>query len=443
MKMMPRRLLSLWLPANLQPGSVQPGSVAPDEALALWCQQYTPLTALQPPDGVLLDITGCAHLFGGEAALKAHLLARLPGARLAIAGTAAAAWALARYAAVTSEGSDEDLTGLPLAALGLAEPTIARLRRVGIRRIGQLMRLPRAELTAGFGPEPLRRLECALGRAPEAQHFIGPPPDWRETARFAEPILTPAQLHAACARLAATLCARLAASARGATALTARFHLVDRKLPEFTLRFALPCRDEFQIGKLCREQLNRIDPGFGVEAVSLHAVLTEPLAAVQHAIETSAQPAAPDHALALNTLLNRLGTKRLWRAAAHETHIPEYASRRLPVTATPPRWPRPPHRRPLRLLARPAPITAIAPVPDEPPLLFTWRGASHRIAAATGPERIARDWWRRPPDDVPETERIRDYYEVEDISGARFWVFRAGTHGGAAPVRWYLHGFFG
>jgi len=421
-----RRLLSLWLSEGLPPAEL--------EALAAWCQQYSPLTAVDPPDGVFIDITGCAHLFGGETKLRAHILSRLPKARLAIADSAAAAWALARY----GEAGDEDIAPLPLAALNLNPRSIVRLRRVGVRRIGELMRLPRAELTAGFGAEPVLKLQRALGQAPEILKFFSQPPDWREMAHFVEPIFAPAQLQAALARLAGALCARLADAQLGATLLQARFHRIDRQLPEFSLRFASPCRDEFEIAKLCKEKLQTIDPGFGMETISLTAV-TETLAPVQRGMEGE----TPDYARPVNTLLNRLGREKLWRAAPHESHVPEFAVKKMTVSVPPALWGRPRHKRPVKLLDRPVAITAIAPVPDDPPAVFTWRGKNYRVARATGPERIAREWWQGEPATRPETEQIRDYYEVEDVSGARFWVFRAGMHGGAAPVRWYLHGFFG
>jgi protein ImuB len=424
-----RRLLSLWLPNGAAPAEL--------ERLAAWSQTYSPLTAVDPPDGVFIDITGCAHLFGGEGLLLAHLRARLPAARLAIANTAIAAWALARY----GEAGDENLSPLPLAALNLNPRTITRLRRVGIRRIGELSRLPRAELTAGFGPEPLRQLQRALGQEPEALKFFASPPDWRETARFAEPIFAPAQLQAALARLTEALCARLAAAELGATMLQARFHRIDARLPEFCLRFAAPCRDAAQIIKLAHEKLaQNIDPGFGVEAIALTATGTEILAPSQRGMARE----AADFSRPINTALNRLGSEKFFRAAPHATHVPEFAVRRLPVSLPPAPWGKPRHKRPIKLLARPAPITAVAPVPDDPPVLFSWRGKIFRIARATGPERIAREWWRHGHDNTrPETEQIRDYYEVEDAAGARFWLFRAGMHGGAAPVRWFLHGFFG
>ena len=433
---MKRRLLSLWLPngPNLQDPSAAPAD--PLSELALWCQQYSPLTAIDPPNGVLIDITGCAHLFGGEARMRLHIEARLPGSRSAIADTAAAAWGLARYGAPGSE----DLGPLPLAALRLDPVTVRKLRRVGIRRIGELRRLPRAELTAGYGAEPLRRLALAFGQAPEGQKFISPPPDWREIEHYAEPIFAPQQLQAALTRLAPKLCGRLGNAGRGVTQLVARFYRIDSQCPEFLLRFASPTHDECHIRRLLIEKLTGIDPGFGVEAVSLTAVATEACPPLQRSTE---QP-APDYSQAIDTILNRLGPKNFWRVKPHASHIPERQIRRLAVMQKPERWSKPLQPRPVQLLAKPAAITAIAPVPDDPPVTFSWRGKTHRIRRATGPERIARDWWTRAHDNArPEVDHVRDYYEVEDTSGARFWVFRAGTHDGISPPRWYLHGFFG
>jgi protein ImuB len=183
-----------------------------------------------------------------------------------------------------------------------------------------------------------------------------------------------------------------------------------------------------------------IDPGFGVEAISLSATTTEHCPPVQR----STEQAGPDYSRAIDTILNRLGPKNVWRVKPHQSHIPEHAVRRMPVTMPPVPWTKPFHPRPVQLLAKPAAITAIAPVPDDPPIMFSWRGKTHRIRQATGPERIARDWWSHSRDNTrPETDHIRDYYAVEDMNGARFWVFRAGTHDGVSPPRWYLHGFFG
>lgn len=431
--MLQRRLLSLWYPKTLLKRGGAPGDLT---ALALWCQIYSPLTATDPPDGIMIDITGCAHLFRGEAGLAASLAARLPGVRLAIANTAAAAWALARY----GEPGSEDILDLPLAALQIDARVVTKLRRIGVRRIGELQRLPRAEIVARYGQDPVLRLAQALGGAPEALRFIAPPPEWREIEPYAEPIFAPMQLQGALQRLTIKLCNSLRAAMRGATAIVARFYRIDRQCPQIILGFAAPCADEPQISKLlCEKLAQHIDPGFGIEAISLEANTTEPLVPVQRGMAEE----TPDYTQALNTLLNRLGAKRLWRIGSFASYIPEYAAKRLPVNAVPASYAKPPHPRPLRLLARPDAITAIAPVPDDPPVLFTWRGKVHKIIQATGPERIARDWWCHEHDNTrPESEKIRDYYVVEDDEGARFWLFRAGLHEGVSPARWYLHGFF-
>jgi protein ImuB len=380
----------------------------------------------------MLDITGCAHLFGSEAGLIAAVAARLPGARMAIADTAAAAWGLARYGA--------ELMELPVAALRLPPETSAKLRKIGVRKVGQLARLPRAGLVAGYGKEPALRLAQMLGEAPEIIRFIAAPPEWQEAEHYAEPIFTPAQLQAALARLVAKLCARLEDATLGATALTARFYRIDRVCPEIVLGFAAPCRDEVQIAKLlCEKLAQEIDPGFGIETIALEAAVVEKLALVQRNIAGE----IPDYAPPLNTLLNRLGGAKIWRARPHQSYIPEYAVRRVPVNQKPAPWTKPLHPRPVRLLARPEPITAIAPVPDDPPVQFTWNRQVHRVRHATGPERIARDWWAHPYDPTrPEDEKVRDYYAVENSDGARFWLFRAGLHEGVSAPRWYLHGFF-
>jgi protein ImuB len=438
---MARRLLSLWFPSGLPEAGAAAGTT--DDrltALALWCQCYTPMTAIDPPDGITLDITGCAHLFGGEAGLRARILQRFPGARLAIANTGLAAWGLARYGEAPAGGpGSEDLAPLPIAALNLPRRAVLQLRRVGVRRIGELARLPRAELTSGYGPEPPAALARALGQAPEPRRFLQPPPEYRVAEHYAEPLLAPAQLQAALARLAEALCIRLAAAELGAVALAARCYRVDALRPELSLGFASPSRDAAQFARLLKEKLQGLDPGFGVEAISLEAAV-ERLVPAQHGLA----PAVPDYVKPIDTLLNRLGDSKIWRVAPHASHIPEYAARRIGLRLAPAPWIKPRYPRPLRLLAQPDPIRAIAPVPDDPPVFFAWRGGEHRIVRATGPERIARDWWCHPYDAArPEAEKIRDYYAVEDTAGGRFWVFRAGLHGGAAPVRWYLHGFFG
>jgi protein ImuB len=145
----------------------------------------------------------------------------------------------------------------------------------------------------------------------------------------------------------------------------------------------------------------------------------------------------------VDRLTNRLGEGAVWRAEAFPSHAPERAVRRRPPLSPPggPDW-RSGLPRPVRLFARPEPIEVIAPVPDDPPVQFHWRGQRHRVRRAEGPERLAQEWWRRPFE-TADPSRTRDYYQVEDEAGARFWLFRAGLYDPENPPRWWLHGLFG
>lgn len=422
-------------------------------SLAAWCERYTPLATPDPQDGIFLDITGCAHLFAhGEEALAADLSSRLERnalpCRIAIAGTPGAAWALARSA--TARGTctilppgqeKEALSVLPVALLRLEARTVASLRRVGLKSIGELARQPRGEITGRFGPMPMLRLDQAYGTAAEAIAWPRPPAPWAERLAFAEPIGTPEDLSRALAHLAQRLCARLEAAERGARRFTASFFRVDDQRPAIAIGTARPVCDAAYITRLLKEKLEKIDPGFGIDAVVLEAEETAPLAPPQRTLAEFGTPPLPDLAASIDALANRLGPERLWRAAPQESHLPERSVRRIPPLAPCPAWQLDPSvERPLRLLRRPEPIEATAPVPDDPPILFRWRGALHRVRAASGPERIAAEWWRRTPEEGrPERDQIRDYYRVEDTDGARFWIFRAGL---AGTPRWFLHGLF-
>ncbi len=422
-------------------------------SLAAWAERYTPLAAPDPPDGLILDITGCEHLFGGEVALAADLAARLERFalphRLAIAGTPAAAWALARAVAPSGPvtrirpGTEAAaLAALPIALLRLDARMVAGLRRLGLRSIGELARQSRSGLAARFGPLPTLRLDHAFGRAEEPIAWPRLPQPWEARRAFAEPIGTPDDLARTLDQLTTDLCDRLAAGERGATSLVATFIRLDGAHPAIAVATALPSHDPQRLARLLREKLPAIDPGFGIDAAILAAETTAPLRPPQSSLGPLSLETTPPLAATIDTLANRLGPAALWRPAPCDSHIPERAATRLPPLAKAPAWELDPSaERPIRLFHRPEPIEATALVPDEPPIQFRWRGALHRVRAATGPERIAAEWWRRTPDDSqPETNRIRDYYRVEDSAGARFWLFRIGLDG---TPRWFLHGLFG
>jgi protein ImuB len=432
------------------------GDAAALVRLAAWCERYTPLVAADPPDSMWLDITGCpiADPDGGSRFAQdiiERLLAIGIPCRVAVAGTMGAAWALAhamlseRRICIVAQGQERAaLTGLPIGALRLDPRIVSRLRRVGLRRIGELLRLPRRDLTSRFGPMPGLRLDHALGSAEEAIAWLHPPIVWQERLDFAEPISTPEDLARALALLTVRLCRRLAGHDQGAHRFVVRFYRTDAQVPRLVVATAMPVRDAAHVGKLLCEKLGSIDPSFGIDVITLVAEDTALLQTEQIGLDGHAQAEAEGElARLLDTLSNRLGPDRVWRVTPHESHQPERRERRTAATIAPVvGWTGTPSAaRPIRLLQRPEPIEVMALLPDDPPLVFRWRRVLHRVRSATGPERIANEWWRIT-DAPPQADRIRDYYQVEDENGARFWIFRAGLHGEDDKPNWYLHGLF-
>jgi protein ImuB len=415
--------------------------------LAAWALWATPLTAPAPPDGVWLDITGCAHLHGGEAALLATLHARLAragiAARLGLADTPGAAHALARAHSappIAAPGEHQAaLAPLSVAALRLDPETVALLGRLGVATIGDLMRLPRAPLARRAGRTPLLRLDQALGRAEEPIAPLLPPEAPRARKDFAEPIATAEQIAAAISALVGPVCATLEAEGLGARGLDLVFARVDGAAQTVRIGTAAPSRAPAHLARLLIERIETVDPGLGVEAMTLVATSTDRLAYAQPGgllADAATPPMLPP---LVDRLVNRLGPTKVWRAAPVETDIPERAVRRLPPLAPPTGsgsiWDRP---RPIRLLDPPQEVEAMALLPDHPPAQFVWRRVRHRIRRADGPERIAGEWWLRDA----EMDAVRDYYRLEDESGRRFWVFRRGngTDPHTGDRRWFLHG---
>jgi protein ImuB len=419
--------------------------------LADWATRWTPLVALDGTDGLWLDVTGAAHLFGGERALLDDLLARLAragiSARAALAPTPGAAHALARFVAgapIVEEGrAVEALRPLPVAALRLPAPAREGLERLGVRTIADLMRLSRGALDRRFGPVPMRQLERALGRAPEPITPLKPPLDWLVRLPFAEPLGTQAALEAALAEAARTLCGLLVAEGRGATRLDLALYRSDGTVIRTHIGAARPSRDPAHLARLLIERLAQapdgLDVGLGLDLLVLAAAETAPFEGVQSRLDGEDVEGAAIADL-VDRLATRLGPGRVGRLVPVESHMPERAQafvgaleRRVAEADMP--WlddlPRP-----LRLLPQPEPVEVMASLPDGPPALFRWRRVPYRIVRAEGPERLAPEWWRRDG-------RTRDYYRVEDSDGRRFWLYRAGLYDDREPSpEWYLHGFF-
>ena len=417
------------------------------EALCDWCARISPAVALDAPDGLFLDITGVDHLWGGEAAMADDLTARLAAngipARTAVANTPGAAWALAHFARdrtiAAPDATMAHLARLPIQALRLEAATAAQIARLGLVTIGRLAGTPRDQITRRFGAAVVQRLDQALGRTEEALVFRRPPNPWFARLAFAEPISTPDDLARVAEDITALMCARLDAEGRGARRFELCFHRLDGLAQRVSIGLALPGREGARIARLFTPHLETIDPGFGVEVATLIAAQVERLAPRQQRLDAHAE-IAPEDGLAplVDRLTGRLGANAVWRAEAWPSHVPERAVvRRPPLSVSPGGGWDIARPRPLRLFRRPEPIEATALIPDDPPISFRWRGAVHRVRRAEGPERVAPEWWRSA------RARTRDYYRVEDETGARFWLFRAGLYGEEPSPKWWLHGLFG
>ena len=425
------------------------GDAAALEHLALWAlRRYAPVVAADPPDGLMIDVTGAAHLKGGEAALLTDLIERLAAigvaAHAAIAPTYGAAHALARFAAnptlIVAEGLAAMLTPLPIAVLRLPADTIDGLRRLGFDTVGELAAAPRGSLALRFGPEPGRRLDQAFGRVDEPIEPLTAPELIRVERRHAEPIAAPETIARYTGILTEKLCAALEGRALGARKLDLLFHRVDNRIEAIRVGTAKPVRDVKRLTRLLCDRIETVDPGFGIERMSLAAPVAEPLDFRRGASSLVDAP-APDISELIDTLANRVGDGALYRLAPVESAVPERGLRRLaplapPAGATwPAAWPRP-----SRLIEPPERVEAIALLPDRPPVAFTWRGTRRRVKCADGPERIFGEWWKREA----ELSAVRDYFMVEDEAGERFWLFRAGDgeDPGTGSHAWFLHGLF-
>lgn len=421
------------------------------DRLAVWAhRRYAPVVAADRPDGIVIDSTGADHLHGGEEAMLADMVDRLTGfgitTRAAVADTWGAAHALARYAArpafAAAPGSSAAVIApLPVAALRLSADLAADLRLLGFERVADLLALERGPLALRFGPEVGRRLDQALGRIAEPIVSLRPPGRIEVRRDFVEPIGAAETIARWIDELVVRLCRVLATRGLGVRRLDLDCRKVDGSAQVVRVGTASPVRDAKRLTRLLGDKIETIDPGFGIEEMTLGASIVEPLPEKQIATALVEAP-APDVSSLIDTLANRVGARRLYRVAPVASDVPERSVRRVsPLapetekTTWPGRWPRP-----ARLLAPPEPIETVALLPDHPPVSFTWRGTRRRVRRADGPERVFGEWWKRDP----ELCAVRDYFRVEDDAGERYWIFRSGDgeDGATGSQRWFLHGIF-
>jgi protein ImuB len=432
--------------------------------IADWCDRFTPLVALDSPHGLFLDITGCSHLFGGEAAMM-QMACRLLTAQgftvsAAIAGTSICARTLNRHVhgRIVEDGREaEAVHSLPVFALGADDAITRGLRRAGLKTIGDVASRARHEITARFGADFTTLLEQALGQGDGPISPRKPLPDYIVEKRFPEPVVTDVVISAALSGLAERLVTAMAQQGKGARRLEAHFFRTDGAVRAIAVDTGQPVTKSAVMDRLFRERLDALndplDSGFGFDLVRLSASRTEIV--VQHQRDLDAHVHDNDQLTALiDRIAARIGGQRVVVHLPQDTHIPERAvmaataQHHLAVAAQaiwPERVKNEPPLRPLRLFERPEPIKVIAEVPDGPPARFQWRRATHTVMRVEGPERVAMEWWR-----VQGEMLTRDYFRVEDEAGLRFWLYRDGLYDReivqqedrAVQPNWFMHGLF-
>ena len=460
----------------LDPGLVAvAGDPAGDAALvgrlARWAGRWAPLVEVDGADGLRLDVSGVAHLFGGEAGLMTDVVARFAGmgltARVAVAPTAGAAWALARFSspspALNKAGLADALAPLPVAALRLPVQATRTLERLGLKTIGTLAGIERRSLARRFreADNPLDALDRMLGRKPEPLTAVPHDPPPRALLRLEEPAVHPEVGGQALERLIPELVRQLEARRLGARQLALTGYRVDGSIAVAEVATSIPSREPAHLQRLLAEKAAALDPGFGFDGFALEAGWAESLGGRQDSLVEEGSGEA-DVARLVDRLTVKLGPERVRRPRARESHVPERASGWIgavessPSLANAGRRDRskspsasfadaPPREitariHPPRMLDRPELIGVVYATPEGVPRRFAWRRVVHDIVRVEGPERIAPEWWRER-----SGARLRDYYRVEDRQGRRYWIFREGLVGdgrGGVPD-WYVHGLFG
>lgn len=412
--------------------------------LAKWCIRFTPVCAVCEPDGLLLDVTGCSHLWGGDEKYIATIHTRLQEygyhVRISMAGTIGAAWALAHFgqgSLIAANGTETAvLLPMPPAALRIETTVLQQLQKLGLREIAQFVHMPRSALRRRFGAGTINRLEQALGHQ---QEYIEPLEcilPFHERLPCLEAVVTAAGIEMALQQLLQTLCTRLQKEQQGLRTAVFKGYRVDGKITMIEVGTSRASHNSHHLFKLFEPKICTIEPALGIELFTIDAPKVEPVLPLQEKIWEGACT-LNDIAVAelVDRIENKIGPHRIHRYLPDEHYWPERSYKQAasleeqPVTIWQTSRPRPVH-----LLPVPEKIDVTAPVPDYPPLLFRYKTQLHTIKKADGPERIEREWWL-------EEGQHRDYYVVEDEHGRRYWLFRLG-HYDDQNYQWFIHGFF-
>ena len=415
------------------------------KGLAEWLTRFTPAVSINLPNGLMLDITGCAHLWGGEEKYRSDIQKRLTDfgydIRAAIADTIGCAWAIARFGQdvpiIESGEQTTALLFLPPASLRLEAETVERLEKLGLRQVNNFISIPRPSLRRRFGPQILQRLDQALGHEEEWIDPVMPIEPYQERLPCLEPIITATGIEIALERLLHTLCHRLQQQQKGLRLASFKCYRIDGKIQKIDIGTNRPSCNIKHLFKLFEIKIETIEPSPGIELFTLDASKVEDFSAPQEKLWQDITDLDNND---LSELLDRIGGKvganNIHRYVPDEHYWPE-RSFKLASTVnerlqTSWKMDRP---RPLQMLLKPELIEVTAPIPDYPPMNFRYKGKLHKIIKADGPERIEQEWWL-------QQGQHRDYYAVEDEEGHRYWLFRSGHYDASKSYQWFIHGFF-
>ena len=413
--------------------------------LAEWCIRFSPVVAVDAPDGLLLDVTGCTHLWGGDEAYVADITKKLQArgyeVRVSIAETAGVAWGVARYGknptVIPSGKGIEALLPLPPEALRLEPETCERLHKLGLHTVAHFLNMPRPSLRRRFGESILQKLDMATGFVEEPLEPVIPPAAYEERLPCMEPIVTASGIEYALQELLTRMCLRLERDQKGLRSAVLKCFRVDGKTELIEVATNRPSCHGKHLFKLFEIKIPKIDPGLGIELFILEAPLVEDYFSGQARIWESSG-GLEDIRLSelLDRIMIRCGDDSVRRFLPSEHFWPERSfSKSGSLNEQPVTYWRKDRIRPLVMFNPPEKIEVTAPIPDYPPMLFRHKGKLHKIVRADGPERIEQEWWL-------QQGQHRDYYRVEDEEGNRYWIFRSG-HYDDRVFQWYLHGCFG
>lgn len=412
--------------------------------IAAWCIRFTPIAAIDLPDGIQLDASGCSHLWGSEQEYLADILKRLREkgfqARAGIAGSFGCAWGVARFGntLVIPPGEQTNaILSLPAAALRLDASIIARMHQLGLHQVKDFISMPKPALRRRFGQQVLQRIAQATGLEQEQVRSIHPPQDWQERLPCLEPVQRLEGIEIALQQLLEQLCRRFQKEAKGIRKMSLKIFRVDNKTQSIGIDTTAPSSSVKHLFHLFSLKLQTLEPGLGIELFLLEANTVEPLKALQGEYWKNAS-GINNTVLAelVDRISARLGPAVVSRYLPAEHHWPErsFSKANALDAQSPTQW-RTDQPRPIILLPVPEKIEVTAPIPDYPPMLFRHKGKLHKIVRADGPERIEQEWWL-------QQGQHRDYYAVEDENGCRYWLFRSGHYDAEKTWGWYLHGYF-